>query len=224
MAVGRCRHRQSHSTREFRYRCSTQTSSNRSKSVKGILHPLDGSPAEVLIGTTKLQASFKESNSFFLAWQIYVSIRSTFHPDRAAGLAFWTERLHFYISLNYPWTGILEYIIAFYQLNQNSAPDSWFDPNATLISYYLTLHQQQPISAASVGVTTGSKPGGGKKAKPGAKSNLAPSNEMCIMFNRPPGCTWPQNHGGEVCPYRHTCNVCLSDKHGAMTCPKRSNK
>jgi hypothetical protein len=57
------------------------------KSVKGILQPMDGSPAEVLIGTTKLQASFKDPNTFFLAWLIYGMIRSTFHLERALALS-----------------------------------------------------------------------------------------------------------------------------------------
>jgi hypothetical protein len=61
------------------------------KSVKGILQPMDGSPAEVLIGTTKLQASFKDPNTFFLAWLIYVSIRVSYHLERAPGLILWTE-------------------------------------------------------------------------------------------------------------------------------------
>jgi hypothetical protein len=118
------------------------------KSVQGILHPLNGAPAEVLIGNTRLQASFKDSTSFFLAWQIYVSIRTTFHPDRAAGLAFWTERLHFFILLNYPWSGILEYIIAFYKLNQNSAPDVWFDSNPP----HLTLPYSASTTASLGGI------------------------------------------------------------------------
>jgi hypothetical protein len=185
---------------------------------------MDGSPAEVLIGTTKLQASFKDLNTFFLAWLIYVSIRVSSHLERAPGVILWTERLHFYVSLNYPWSGILEYIIPFYNLNQNSAPDVWLDPNPTLISHYLTLHQQ-PISAVSghsTATVAAAKTGGGKKAR--STNPSVPSNEMCIMFNRSTGCTWPQTHAGETCPHRHTCNVCTSDKHNAMSCPKRSSK
>jgi hypothetical protein len=197
------------------------------KSVQGILHPLSGGPAEVLIGNTKLQASFKDSTSFFLAWQIYVSIRTTFHPDRAAGLAFWTERLHFFISLNYPWTGILEYIIAFYKLNQNSAPDIWFDSNPTLISHCLTLHQQQPVSAVPGGQNSDSTSSGKNTKSMGAKTTSRASvskDEICIMFNREIGCIWPQRHGGEKCPRRHSCSICASDQHNAVSCPKRSIK
>ena len=193
------------------------------RSVKGILQPLDGGPSEILIGTTKLQSSFKDPTTFFLAWQIYVSIRMTFHPNRASGLAFWTERLQFYIYLNYPWTGILEYIIAFYKLNQDASPDSWFEPNPTLISYYLTLHQQKPGTVTPQAATGGLKTGGGSKSK-SANSRAKSSNEMCVMFNRVVGCSWPQSHGGQKCPHRHTCNVCTSDQHNAVSCPKLSTK
>jgi hypothetical protein len=193
------------------------------KSVKGILQPSDGGPAEVFIGNTNLQASFKDPTSF-LAWQIYVSIRTTFHPDCAASLTFWMERLHFFISLNYPWTGILEYIIAFYKLNQKSAPDVWFDSNPTLISYYLALHQQQRVLAVPSGQNLGST-SGDKKAKSAStrtsgKPASAPRDEMCIMFNHQVGCTWPQRHGGEKCPRHQTCSVCTSDEHNSTSCPK----
>jgi hypothetical protein len=90
------------------------------KSVQGFLQPLDGGPSEVLIGTTRLQASFKKSNTFYLAWDVYMSIHTAFHSDRASGLALWTSCLHFFELLNYPWSGILKYIIAYYKLNQNA--------------------------------------------------------------------------------------------------------
>jgi len=73
------------------------------KSLKGVYQPLEGGPAEVIIGTTKLQSSFKEPTTFFLAWHIYMSIRATFEPTRAAGLADWMERLFYLVHLNYPW-------------------------------------------------------------------------------------------------------------------------
>src|SRR5271170_2627700 len=45
------------------------------RSKQGFYHPLDGGPAEVVVGTTKLQSSFKDPTTFFLAWNIYMSIR-----------------------------------------------------------------------------------------------------------------------------------------------------
>src|SRR5204863_9927225 len=61
----------------------------------------------------------------------------------------WTERLFYFIYLNYPWFSILDYVLAYYQLHQNSPPDSWFDPDPTLISYHLTLSQQRPSTVPS---------------------------------------------------------------------------
>ena len=91
-----------------------------------------------------------------------MSIRTAFNSDRASGLALWTSCLHFFELLNYPWFGILEYIIAYYKLNQNAMPDTWFDPNTILISQYLTLHQQRPLLHQSL--VGSSKSGGGSKS------------------------------------------------------------
>ena len=85
------------------------------RSIKGIYQPLEGGPAEIVIGTTKLQSSFKDPTTFFLAWHIYVSIRAEFKPSQASGLANWTERILYFVQLNYPWPSILEYIITYYQ-------------------------------------------------------------------------------------------------------------
>src|SRR5579859_5016898 len=72
------------------------------KSLKGIYQPLEGGPAEVIIGTTKLQSSFKDPTMFFLAWHIYVSIRVSFNPALSAGLANWTERVLYFSSAKLP--------------------------------------------------------------------------------------------------------------------------
>ena len=42
------------------------------KVVKGIYQPLTGGPSEIMIGTTKMQASFKDSTTFFSAWQRFI--------------------------------------------------------------------------------------------------------------------------------------------------------
>ena len=114
------------------------------RSIKGVYHPLEGGPAELIIGTTKLQSSFKDPTTFFLAWQIYVSIQTEFCPAFAPGLAYWTERLLYFVQLNYPWPSILEYIIAYYQKFQNRLDnDAWFNPNPTLMAYHFTLVQRK---------------------------------------------------------------------------------
>ena len=105
-----------------------------------------------------------------------------------------------YLSLNYPWSGILEYIIAYCKVNQNAMADTWFDPNTILISQYLTLHQEKPAAVPhqSSGGAANSG-GGGTKFPGGSKSTSSiakPSNKICVMFNRAAGCQWPQNHPG----------------------------
>jgi hypothetical protein len=84
------------------------------RSMKGIYQPLDGGSAEIVVGTSKLHSSFTDSTMFFLAWQIYVSIRAEFKPEMGTRLAYWTEGLQYFIQLNYPWPAILEYIIDYY--------------------------------------------------------------------------------------------------------------
>ena len=88
------------------------------RALKGIYQPLEGGPPEIIIGNTKLQSSVKDSAMFFLGWHIYVSIRSEFKPSMAPGLANWTERVLYFAQMNYPWSSILEYIIAYYQTYQ----------------------------------------------------------------------------------------------------------
>ena len=188
------------------------------KSLKGVYQPLDGGPAEVIMGTTKLQSSFKEPTTFFLAWNIYMSIRTTFEPTRAAGLADWTERLFYFIHLNYPWISILEYIVAYFQLYQDTSPNDWFKPDSTLIAYYLTLSQQKAPTASTSQSHIGTKPKFNTSHKSGSISD-----EICMMYNRSTGCTWKEKKG-EKCPRRHACTVCTSSQHTALMCPEKSTK
>ena len=77
-------------------------------------------------------------------WQIYVSIRAEFKPVMGTRLAYWSERLQYFVQLNYPWPAILEYIIAYYQTYQDRTDlDAWFKPDSTLINYHFTLVQQK---------------------------------------------------------------------------------
>src|SRR5437762_374388 len=83
-------------------------------------------PTEVIVCRSKLHRTFTLPNSFRSAWQIYLSIHISFHPDRGPGLAMWMERLLFYIQLSYQWAMILNYIIAYYQLHQNDPPEQFY--------------------------------------------------------------------------------------------------
>jgi hypothetical protein len=189
-------------------------------SLKGIYQPISGGPSEIIVGTTKLQLSFAEPNTFFLAWHIYVSIRSTYQPERGPGLMDWTERLFYLLRLNYPWFTILNYIIAYYQLYQNSpSPDSWFNPDPTLIAYHLTLAQQRTPTVLSL--RTGAP--NSKSASTGTFRTPS-SDEICVGFNRENGCRWKERKG-EDCPRRHICSICVKGGHNSSSCPsKKSSK
>src|SRR5436309_864011 len=120
------------------------------RSMKGIYQPLDGGPTEIVVGTSKLHSSFRDPTMFCLAWQIYVFIRAEFKPVMGTRLTYWTERLQYFVQLNYPWPAILEYVIAYYQTYQDRTdPDAWFKPDSTLINYHLTLVQQKPTAPSA---------------------------------------------------------------------------
>ena len=186
---------------------------------------MEGGPAEVIISTTKLQSSFKEPTTFFLAWHIYMSIRATFEPTRAAGLADWTERLFYLVHLNYPWVSILEYIVAYFQLYQDTSPDDWFKPDSTLIAYHLTLVQQKAPAVATLAPLPPSRNGSScngshNELKFNSQTPESIADEICVTYNRSSGCTW--NQKGTSCPRRHVCIICTLPQHTALTCPTKS--
>lgn len=197
------------------------------RSMKGIYQPLDGGPAEIVVGTSKLHSSFRDPTTFFLAWQIYISIRAEFNPAMGTRLAYWTERLHYLIQLNYPWSAILEYIIAYYQTYQDRTDSvAWFKPDSTLVSYHLTLVQQKPTAqpasapAAPASSTPIRNTRTGSRPKLTAQKLEAMASEICITYNRASGCVWKDADGGK-CPRRHVCSLCISSQHTAGTCPTK---
>jgi len=169
------------------------------RSMKGIYQPLDGGPAEIVVGTSKLHSSFRDPTTFFLAWQIYVSIRAEFKPMMGTRLAYWTERLQYFVQLNYPWPAILEYIIAYYQTYQDRTdPDAWFKPDSTLINYHLTLVQQKPTAQPTpppASATSTRNTRTGLRPKPTAQNLEAMACEICMTYNRTSGCTWKDKEG-----------------------------
>ena len=85
-----------HRQEEFRNRHVKATA-------EGFHFPLDRSkPAEVIVGRTKMHLAFKDLPTFISAWQVYISIRTSYHPERGPGLAMWLERIIYYVHLNYP--------------------------------------------------------------------------------------------------------------------------
>ena len=179
---------------------------------EGIFNPFDKTkPPEVLIGQTKMHLAFKDPTTFFCAWQIYTSIRTSYHPEHGPGLALFSERIYFHIQLNYPWYKILNYILAFFRAHQNSAPDVWNDVDGILVANNLAVgQQQQPAltnpskswtkgNAATQAITTSEKP---------------IPQQTCRNWNRMDiGCTRP------ACQRRHICSICDKDGHRAFQCP-----
>lgn len=178
-------------------------------SIEGIFNPFDTTkPPEVLVGQTKMHQAFKDPDTFFSAWQVYTSIRSSYRPERAPGLALFSERIYFHIQLNYPWYRILNYIIAFFRAYQNSAPEVWNDVDGTLVANTLAVAQQRPaldnISKSSRVYTDSTS----------IAADTSLNQQICRNWNRMDfGCKKPD------CPRRHICSICDQDGHRAFQCP-----
>jgi len=70
--------------------------------IKGNLIPFNkNEQPEIITGETKLHKAFKESNTFFTAWEVYISIRTTYVPERAPDFALFNERIYYMLQLNY---------------------------------------------------------------------------------------------------------------------------
>jgi hypothetical protein len=194
----------------------------------GIYQPLDGGAIEIVAGTSKLQSSFRDSTTFLLAWQVYTSIRTEFKPEMGTRLAHWTERLLYFVHLNYPWSSILSYIIAYYQTYQDRVdPKAWFQPDPTLMQYHLTLVQQSksaniPSTSASAATIAAPRTPARRTELSSAKLE-AMSVEVCQNFNRINGCRWGSYHNGAKCPRRHDCTICLGSGHNALNCPRKKS-
>ena len=94
---------------------------------------LDGSKVEFITTRTKLQSAFPNLQLFLSAWQVYISVRTQYHPEYSSSLVFWTERL-IYRAFIHPWDAVLNYAIAYFQAHQKDPPASWFHLDSDLIS------------------------------------------------------------------------------------------
>jgi hypothetical protein len=177
-----------------------------------IQYSLDKSkPTEVILGRSKLHRTFTHPNSFLSAWQVYVSIRTSFHPERAPSLAYWTERLLFYIQLSYPWNIILNYIVAYFQRHQNAPSQQFYSVDAELVSNHFSVYQQKSlISAANTSSKSSKLPSGNPLAK-----------QICLNWNRESGCTFKETTGRD-CLRRHVCLICQKEGHKSAKCPPTS--
>jgi hypothetical protein len=175
---------------------------------EGIFNPFDKTkPAEVLVGRTKMHQAFKDPATFFSAWQVYTSIRTSYCPERGPGLALFSERVYFHIQLNYPWYVILNYILAFFRAHQNSAPDVWNDVDGTLVANNIAVSQQRPAAGNP------SKSSTKDNTQSTTASEIPVSQQTCHNWNRMEiGCRKPN------CQRRHVCSICDKDGHRAFQC------
>ena len=173
------------------------------KTVQSYVIPLDGGKPGLVSGRTKMQSAFPDLSTFLSAWLIYISVRTSYNPERGPGLASWTERLVFISQRGYPWSTILDYAIAYYSDHQTSPPAEWFKVDGVLIENHIGISQQK----LSV------QPSNGGPSKTVQPSPLIPKHlQICLNYNRD-RCKNP-------CPTsrRHVCAICAKE-HSATHCP-----
>ena len=183
------------------------------KTTAGVHIPMTGKP-EIITVRTKMQAAFEDIGTFFSAWMIYISIRSSFHPNMGPALTFWSEGLfHQHVTAKHTWDSCLSYAIAYFQKHQNSIPESWYLVDSELHVNYFNSSTRQPSTATS------SKSGSQLSKKQSSASRV--HYEACNNWNRPhTGCTYREKHGVD-CPRRHICNVCFKEDHKSYECPSK---
>jgi hypothetical protein len=173
--------------------------------------PLDGSKPELISGRTKMQSAFRDLSTFLSAWLIYISVRTSYSPERGPGLASWTERLVFLSQCGYHWSTILNYAIAYYGDHQNSSPETWFKVDGELIANHFGIVQQRPtVRASSKPAPTSGSSSGPSKNMP--IPELPISLQICLNYNRN-RCAAPCRTGR-----RHVCGICAKE-HQASACP-----
>ena len=130
------------------HREEEQRMSHNRKVTEGVHFPVDGGKPELVIGRTKMQSAFKDLATFLSAWMVYVSIRSTFAPERAPALAYWTERVVFYAQSGFQWSVVLNYAIAYFSAHQKSPVDTWYSVNTDhkLAMHHFTIAHKTSIS------------------------------------------------------------------------------
>ena len=183
------------------------------KVTEGVHFPVDGGKPELVIGRTKMHSAFKDLATFLSAWMVYVSIRSSFVPERASALAYWTERVVFYAQSGFQWSVVLNYAIAYFTAHQKSPSDTWYSVNTDreLATNHFTVARKTSVPETSN--PTQSRPSG-------KKSPSVPIQEQtCAIWNRPlVGCNYKERFGFP-CPRKHRCSTCLNSAHKATECP-----
>jgi len=187
------------------------------KNVEGVLQPLSGGKPILLHAKTKLQSTFPDMNTFLSAWLVYGSIRSAFAPEMGPGLWVWTERIVGFSKLQYDFTAILDYVVAYFQKHQRSLPEKWFEMDSELHTEHLGNAAQRALTkSASLSSPTKSA----AKPTPAQIGTSKPMiDQVCHAWNRSAGCQIKERTGN-ACLRRHVCRSCMDPGHTALACTK----
>ena len=75
--------------------------------------------SKIIINKIKIYKIFKESNIFFVIWEVYILIHIIYTSKRTPDLILFNERIYYILLLNYSWNSILNYIIVFFRKYQD---------------------------------------------------------------------------------------------------------
>jgi hypothetical protein len=186
-----------------------------SKRPEGFVFPSAGGEAVLITASSRMQISFSNQSIFFSAWTIYMSIRTSYQPERAAGLLFWSERL-LYHSQCYPWNICLLYAIEYFTAHQNQPCSVWYSLDADLLTaHFMTVR----LPALPTPAAHAPPPSRSPKKTP---TSIPIHLQVCMNWNRSNGGCKAIEQTGEKCPRRHICLGCGGD-HIQPRCPQRAS-
>ena len=179
------------------------------KTPDGFRMSLDGSKFELITTRTKLQSTFTNLELFLSAWQVYISIRTHYHPEYSSSLAFWTERFIYHASIH-PWDVVLNYAIAYFQAHQQDPSAYWFRPDSDLITDIIMSTPSHSVLNMSLKPTI-------------SRANKINDydSDICQNWNRSE-CSVKETIGDD-CMHLHVCNICFKEDHKASQCPEEQS-
>jgi hypothetical protein len=167
---------------------------------------------EVVTGQTRTLSLFPTCLAFLSAWQVYVSIRTMYAPERASSLALWTERIAYYGQSGFHWSAVLNYAISFFQKYQNDGPEYWLSVDTEMTQNYLV----KPLAALSRYPSAGGSNTSRKKAP---IDPLPFGQQTCRNWNR--GECNGFLASGQPCTRQHVCAICKGG-HKSTQCTSTS--
>jgi len=175
-----------------------------------------GREATIVMGITRLFRSLPSFTVFLPAWLTYGAIKGHYNPQFTEPMLVWTVNLIQHAA-GTQWKFVLDYIIYYYNAHQNAEPESWLDPNATLISQYI----QTSMARIAYNAVTSSSPSNSFSSRHQGRTSAAnmPSIEskaICINYNTK-RCTY-QNDFGQSCRRLHVCRSCRQSSHTERNC------